>query len=176
MHNLPALRGEQHDNGEEQADQRPGCRKAEEVGFVTVGAKKKEENQASENGCAEWDAQEDADGGGDRLVGDGRGAAGGLPMRVENANEEQRKRRKENDLKERVDGNQNGAVIAVSAGLSKKKHLSVQGPVSRAGEGAATYELVPDQHHGDAPRHSNQDEAFAEALLVGEKSPSESEL
>ncbi len=59
-HHLPALRGEQHEDGEEQADQGPRGREAEEAGVVALRAEEGQEYQAGEDRRAERDAQEDA--------------------------------------------------------------------------------------------------------------------
>lgn len=113
-HDLRALRGEQHEDGEEQADQGPGRHEADEVGLVALGTDEREQRQAGDDGSAEGDAEEDADRGGDGRVRDGDEAAA---VGVEDADEEERERGEQDDLQQRVDGDENGTVVAVAAGL-----------------------------------------------------------
>ena len=113
MHHVRALGRKEHQDGEQQADQGPGGREADEDVVVEPGAEEAEEHEAGQHGGAEGDAEEHADAGGDGGVRDvDSGAAGG-----EDLDEEQGQGGEEDDLQEGVDGDEDGAVVAAAAGL-----------------------------------------------------------
>ena len=95
----------------------------------------------------EGDAQEDGDACRDGGVGDA-----GCAFVADDADEEDGEGRVEDHLQDGVDGDEDGAVLGVAAG-----------------------EARPDEHHGDAARHADEDEAVAETRFVGEEAPGEGE-
>jgi hypothetical protein len=148
VHDLLALRGEEHEDREEQADERPGPGPLEEDGVVPGGAGEPAEREAREDRGGEGDAEEDGDGLGD----DGVGDAGGVAA-ADDRDEEDGEGCEEHHLEDRVNGHEDGAVLAVAAG-----------------------EAGPDEDHGDAAGDADEDQAFAEAGLVWEECPGEGEL
>ena len=113
MYDLVALRGEEHEDRVEQADEGPGREVGEESGGVPVGAEEGEEGEAREDCEAEGDAEEDADAGGDGGVGDGDLVCAAV---ADDFDEEDGERGVEDHLEDGVDGHEDGAVFFVAAG------------------------------------------------------------
>lgn len=111
MDHLAALRGEQDEDGEEQADQRPGVDPPEEDSVVplrTDGPDRKPRQDRSTHG----DAQEDGDALRGRRIRQCE-LVGGV---ADDLDEQDRKGSKQHHLKQRIDGHQDGAIFIVTAG------------------------------------------------------------
>ncbi|KFA70808.1 hypothetical protein S40288_11570, partial [Stachybotrys chartarum IBT 40288] len=155
-HDLPyhvaSLRGEEHDDCVEQADEGPGRDESQENALVPLQPGYLAEKQPGDDGCPQRNAQKHGD-----TRGYGRVGSPALePIAVisaDDVDEEDCERGKENHLEHRVYGDEDGAVVAVAA---------CQG--------------VPDEYHGYASSEAYQDQAGAQAGLVGEESPSQTKL
>lgn len=61
MHDVSTLRGEQDQDCEEQADQRPGTEPLEKLLIIPLRADQTAQPEACDDRCAEWDTEENAD-------------------------------------------------------------------------------------------------------------------
>ena len=75
MDHLVSLGREEHEDGEEEADERPGRGEFQEDGVVPVRTGEAAEGESREDRGAKGDAEEDGDGFGDCCVGDVEGSA-----------------------------------------------------------------------------------------------------
>ena len=113
MYDLVALRGEEHEDRVEQADEGPRGQVRQEDGVVPVSGEKGAEGEAREDCGGEGDAEEDADAGGDGAVGDGDLVCAAV---ADDFDEEDGERGVEDHLEDGVDGHEDGAVFFVAAG------------------------------------------------------------
>lgn len=130
MNDAVALRGEEDQDGEEEAEEGEGGGVFQEDGVVPVRAGEAAEGQAREERGAEGDAEEDGYACGDGGVGDV--GCCGCAFVADDADEEDGEGRVEDHLQDGVDGDEDGAVGAVAAG-----------------------EARPDEDHGDAAGYAD---------------------
>ena len=155
MHDATPLRGEEDQDGEEEAEEGEGGGVFEELGVVPVGAGEAAEGEAREEGGGEGDAEEYGYARGDGGIGYvlRRSCSGRRPASVtDHADEEHGQGRIQHHLQHGVDGYEDGAVFPVAAG-----------------------EARPDEHHGYAPRYADEDQSVPQPCFVGEKGPGQSE-
>jgi hypothetical protein len=115
VHDVIALRSEQHDDSVQQADQRPGRHELDEDVVVPARAREAAQAEARDDGGAERDAEEGGDALGDGGVADVEGSL----LAADDLDEEDGQGREEHHLQDRVDGHEDGAVLAVAAGEAR---------------------------------------------------------
>lgn len=148
MHDAVALGGEEHEDGEDEADEGARVEEAEEGGVVPARAGELPDGEARGDRGGEGDAEEDGDAGGDGAVGHGVG----VWRAADDAEEEDRERRVQHHLERGIDRDEDGAVLVIAARQPR-----------------------PDEHHCNTPREPHEDESLAQTPLVGQKRPRERE-
>lgn len=141
-----ALRGEEDDDGEDEADERPGRDEADEVELVFALAEEGAEGEAGDDGGGEGDAEED----GDALGDVGVAYVHRTFVVTDDFDVKESEGREEDYLQDGVEGDQDGAVISVAVG-----------------------QVRPDEHHGDTSCYADEDEALAKIGAVREEGPCE---
>lgn len=141
---MRALASKEDDDGVKQSNQGERTNISQEVTLVFVITDNLAKDQPGDYSRREWDPQK----------GSNRGSHGGVIDRdvvlvmADDFGVKHGERRKQHDLQKRVEGHEDGAVIAVAA-----------------------REIGPDEHHGDAARYADEDEPLSQILAVGEKRP-----
>lgn len=157
MDGAVGLRGEEDEDGEEEAEEGDGGEVFEE-GAVVPGWGEDEgaEREAGEEGGEEGDPEEDGDAGRDGGVGDRvrRHCYRRILMMAaaDDAEEQDGHGRVQGHLQDRVHRHDERAVLDVPA-----------------------REARPHEHHGDAPRQADEDEPLAQPVPIGQEGPRETE-
>ena len=141
-----ALTGEEDDDGEKKTNEAKGRDEADEPHLIVSLSKRGTQADSSNNRCSERDTQEDGD-----TLRDRRVAHHDVLGRVaDDLDVEEGQGGEEDDLEDAVEGDEDGAVIAVTTG-----------------------KVRPYEDHGDAAGNADEDEALTEVRPVGEKGPGE---
>lgn len=146
LDDVSTLGGKEDDDGEDEADQRPGRDEADEVKLVLALPQQRAQTQPCDHGRREWDPQEDGHALSDQSI-----THDCRVLVTDDSDVKQRERGEQHDLQDRVERHQDGAIVAVSLG-----------------------EVGPDEHHGYTPCYADEDESFAEIGPVGQEGPRES--
>ena len=149
VHDAVALGREEDEDGEEEADERPRGQVFEENGVVPVRARPFSNRKAGDDGGAEGDAEED---GHARRDGRIRHIDPVAAAAANDGDEKDRQRRIEHHLQHGINRNKHRAVLDIPA-----------------------REPRPHEHHGDAPRHPDQNQPLPQPLLIRQKGPRERE-
>lgn len=112
MHDLSTLRGEQDQDREQQADQRPRAEPLQKLLVVPLRPDQVAQREACDDRRAEWDPQEHTDALGCYVILQPRD----VPLTAEDLDEEDGDWREENHLQHGIDGHKDRAVFSVSAG------------------------------------------------------------
>ncbi|MBK7399566.1 MAG: hypothetical protein IPJ34_25730 [Myxococcales bacterium] len=152
LHDRLALEREHHHDGEEERDQRERADARHEPGLVPLEALGRDEHAPSEEPRGERDAEIDCDALGDVADADGDHRALQPEPGGEQGREEPGVHREEEHLEDRVERHETGAVLGVTL-----------------------REVVPHDHHRDAPGQADEDQPEHVLGLVPEEHDRERE-
>ena len=111
VHDPLALRREEDEDGEDEPNQRQRADDLDKDAVVPAGAGQLSDGEAGDDGRAQGNSQEDSD-----ALGHGRVVDGDRPGRTADYSQvEDRERRKEDHLQNRVDRDEDGTVVAVAS-------------------------------------------------------------